>query len=237
MQKLLLLFAIVATLSLRVSAQPQHIGALFGGRFETQGSGNGTIVGLEVQSVEEFRVKGEPLKVVTNLLVSADEKTYRHQYGGAVRLTSVVRYAEPRQRIFFAQAGVQLGGVAFPDTPGTDDGYAKYLWRPVLGAGASFTRDEWSTVVDYQWHIKRKLTGQRNEVRDFRNRFTDGWTSGHRIAAANTIKLSERWLFLLNGATGWYTYQRNPSVYGATLGAVVHRFRVHELSVGIGRKY
>jgi hypothetical protein len=218
-------------------AQPQHIGVLGNGQFEGSGSGNGAICGLEIQSVEHLRVFGQPVKVNTNATFTLDKKTYRNQFGGAIRATSLLRYAEQRHNLFFAQAGVQVGGIAFPDTPGTSDGYAKYIARPVVGGGISVDRDQWSVVVDYQFHFKRKLFAQKPRVSDFKNRVVDGWTSGQRVGVATTFEFASHWLLLVNGAAGWYTYQRNPAQYGAELGSVVHRFNAYEVGIGLGRKY
>lgn len=238
MQKLLLL-SLVFLVSFSCFAQPQHVSALVTGHFEGSGSGNGTIVGVEVQNVHDFRVYGEPLKLVSNVSFTLDEKVYRHQFGGAVRGTALARYAVDKiGRNFFVQAGVQAGGIAFPNTPGSNDGYVKYTWRPVVGGGASFVRDEWSVAVDYQFHVKRKLWANALPI-TAQNRIVDGWTSGHRIGAATTFQLrnSERWLLLFNASSGWNTYQRNAAIYGAQLGSVVHRFNDYQASIGIGRKY
>lgn len=219
-------------------AQPQLFGGLANFQFEGSASGNGTIVGLEVQSIEHLRIKGQPFKLATNVSFTVDKKVYRNQFGGAIRATSLLRYAEPRQRVFFVQGGVQLGGIAFPNTPGTSDGYVKYIARPVVGAGVDWTRDDYSVVVDYQFHFKRKLLSQGLPVRVGAS-VLDGWTSGQRVGVAATwaIPSNPKWLLLVNGAGGGYTYQRNPAVYGAQLGSVVHRFNAYEVSVGIGRKY
>lgn len=233
----LVLVSYLAWLGLSAQAQPQHIGALANFQFEGSGSGNGTIAGLEIQNVEHLRVFGQQLKVASNATFTLDKKTYRNQFGGAVRATSLVRYTEPRHKLFFAQVGIQLGGIAFPDTPGTSDGYAKYIFRPVVGGGLEVTRDGWSVVVDYQFQFKRKLHAQKPQLADFKNRVVDGWTTGQRVGVASTLNLSPKWLLLVNGAGGWYTYQRNPAQYGADLGSVVHRFNAYELSVGVGRRY
>lgn len=234
---LIIIAMILLLLGSVAKAQPQHIGALVNGQFEGSGSGNGTIAGFEIQNVDYLRIYGEDFKLATNATFTLDRKVYRNQFGGSVRAASLLRYSLKPQKVFFIQGGVQVGGIAFPDTPGSDDGYAKYIARPVAGAGIDFTRQEWSVVVDYQFHFKRKLLAQRNSLSDFKNRTVDGWTSGQRLGLAATIQLAPRWILLLNGATGWYTYQRNPAQYGAALGSVVHRFNAYELSLGVGRKY
>lgn len=236
MRKLLSVFLLSLFFVCVAQAQPQHIGLLVNGQFEGSGSGNGTIAGLEIQSVEHLRIKGEPLTLATNLTFTAEQKVYRNQFGGSVRATSLLRYAERRHRLFFAQAGVQVGGVAFPNTPGTSDGYAKYIWRPVVGGGVAVNKDTWATVVDYQFHFKRKLWANVPAT-NFGSRFVDGWSSGQRVGVAVTKSLNERLVFLSNAAAGWYTYQRNPAVYGAHLGSVVHRFNAYEASIGLGWKY
>lgn len=237
MQKLLL-FSIVFFASLGCFAQPQHIGALANFQFEGSASGNGTITGLEIQSIEHLRIKGQPFKLATNASFTIDKKVYRNQFGGAIRATSLLRYAESRQRLLFVQGGVQLGGVAFPNTPGTSDGYVKYIARPAVGGGVDVTRDNYSVVVDYQFHFKRALYSQGLPVRVGAS-VLDGWTSGQRVGVAATFAIpsNPNWLVLVNGAGGGYTYQRNAAVYGAALGSVVHRFNAYEISVGIGRKY
>lgn len=221
-------------LTLPLYAQDNHFGVLFNGQFEGRNSGNGNIVGMEFQHVHAIHSR---LKAVSNLQITSDQKVYRGQYGGAVRFTSLVRYAPDKNRVMFGQAGLNVGGILFPDTPGTDDGYAKYVARPVLGGGVVLPVDDFTAVLDYQWHVKRKLMAQRNEFSDYRNRFVDGWTSGHKVGVQTTTKISENYLLLLNANAGWYTYQRNPARYGAELGSVVHRFTAFEVSVGFGRKY
>lgn len=237
MKKYLFSLWLLCAVAIMAHAQPQHIGALANFQFEGSGSGNGTIAGLEVQNVEHLRIFGEPIKVASNATFTIDKKAYRNQFGGAVRATSLVRYAEQRHKLFFAQAGVQLGGIAFPDTPGTSDGYAKYIVRPVVGGGVDVTRKTWSVVVDYQFQFKRKLYAQKPRLDDFKNRVVDGWTTGQRVGIATTWSVSPNWLLLVNGAGGWYSYQRNPAQYGAELGSVVHRFNAYELSIGVGRRY
>lgn len=235
--KHLLFFALLAA-SLSVCAQPPHAGVLLNAQFEGAGSGNGQIVGVEAQHVAAWRLGFHPFKLATNASFTMDEKVYRHQFGGALRLTSLVRYYEPRERFLFLQGGVNLGGIAFPDTkPGANDGYAKYLLRPVAGGGIDVVRDDYGIVVDYQFHFKRKIYAQAPRVNDFRNRFVDGWTAGQRVGLQSTFVLyKSKWLFLLNAAAGRYGYQRNPALYGSQLGSVVHRFNAYEVSVGLGRK-
>lgn len=231
------IFLLFLALSVATMAQPQHVGGLVNVQFEGSSSGNGTIVGIELQSVEHLRIKGQEFKLATNATITADKKVYRSQFGGAVRATSVLRYALPIKVPFvFIEAGGQIGGIAFPNTPGASDGYVKYIARPVVGAGFDFTRAEWSVTTDYQFQFKRKLFSQGLPVRVGAS-VLDGWTSGQRVGLASTIRISDRWLLLVNGAAGWYSYQRNPAQYGSELGAVIHRFNAYELSVGVGRRY
>lgn len=222
-----------------VQAQPQHVGALANFQFEGAASGNGTIAGLEIQNVEYLRIKGQDFKLATNASFTLDKKVYRNQFGGAARVSSMLRYDLPIQnKLFFIQGGVGFGGIAFPNTPGTADGYVKYLVRPVVGGGIAVTRKDWSVVADYQFLFKRELYAQGLPVKRGASTL-DGWSSGQRVGIAATIAIpsNPRWLILLNGAGGGYTYQRNPAVYGAALGAVIHHFNAYEVSIGVGRKY
>lgn len=233
MQKLLSLITVCAFVAL-CNAQPQHVGVLFNAQFEGRNSGNGTIIGMEVQNVHHFKPY---LRLASNLQITGDQKVYRGQYGGAVRGAGLLRFAPDKNHLMFAQFGGTFGAVLYPDKPGADDGYAKYGMRPVVGGGVTLPVDVFTATIDYQWHARQKLFAQKNELNDFRNRFLDGWTSGHKVSIQTTTEISENYLLLLNGSYGQHSYQRNSAVYGATLGSVVHKFPAFEVSIGIGRKY
>lgn len=233
-----LLMLLILLLPISATAQPQHVGLLLNGQFEEANSGNGTIVGVEAQNTHNFKVKGNYFNATTNAQFTIDEKSYRNQFGGAVRLTSLVRYFDKKNQVVFVQGGINVGGIYFSDTPNSDDGYIKYVARPVAGGGLNIVRDNYSIVVDYQFLFKRKLMAQKNELSDFRNRIIDGWSSGQKVTLRHTLRLNQsQWLLLINANGGRYTYQRNPGVYGPQLGSVVHRYNAYEISVGVGREY
>lgn len=236
MKNLLLLFLLLFTSVVAAVAQPRHVGVLINGQFETSNGGNGSIVGIEGQNVHPFRVGKDQFKVVSNITATVDKKVYRNQFGGAVRASSLVRWHDRTTGMVFLQGGVGVGGILFPDTPEQDDGYVKYAALPIAGAGFSWNDPKFSVVTDYQFHFKRRLLAQRN-LSDFKNRIVDGWTSGQSVGVAATWNLGENYLLLFNTTGGWYTYQRNPGVYGNTLGSVVHKTKALEISIGIGKKY
>lgn len=222
-------------------AQKSHVGILGNLQLESQGSGNGTIYGGEIQNVQYLRVFGQTFNVATNLQITADKKLYRSQFGGAARLRSTVRYSPiPNAKPFFLQAGLYAGGIVFPNTtPTANDEYVKYIAQPVGGAGVIIQdkKGEYSIVLNYLWLVKRAIYAQ-NKPLNFQGRYIDGWTHGQRIGLESAIAINKtRWLFLLNSSFGKFTYVRNPGVYGPVLGNVPHRYSVTEVSVGLGRKY
>lgn len=221
---LLILFALLPTFCL---AQKQNVGILVNGQFEGGGSGNGTIVGVEAQNAHHLK---EKLKIVTNATFTLDKKTYLNQFGGAIRLTSLARYKVVND--FFIQGGLGVGGIAFKDQ------YAKYIARWIAGGGYDYTGKDFSLAAGYEFHSKRKLHAQKAQIADFKNRVIDGYTFGHKGNIQGAIVLGKtKLLLLVNGEIGRYGYQRNAAVYGAQLGAVVHRFWASGVSVGIGRAY
>lgn len=226
----LLLFAVMC------AAQPQHLGGTLNVQIETTGSGNGAIAGFNVQNFHAFKFKTKKIGVASQASFTLDKKEYRNQFGGALRFSSVVRV--PLQYGLFIGGGVGVSGIVFSDLQGSNDGYAKYNARPVAAAGYAINGKEFSTVVQYQYRIKRALWAQENEVKKFKERHIDGWTGGQQVDLQSTINIKQsKWIILVNFGGGRFYYRRNPVYYGAELGAVTHRFNAYTIDFGLGHIY
>lgn len=234
----LLIFLFLA-LSVSVLGQPQQIGVTFHTEIEGLGNksttGNGAILGPEFQWVHQTK----RLTFVNTLSVTADKKGYLNSFGLAPRWHSRARYHIPQkldESRTFIEAGFNLSGVQYTG----EGGYAKYALQPVAGFGFDFSPPSrvMSLVASYNFNFKSPLHAQKSFTNGS-NRILDGWTWGQRgkVEVAIPFTPQSKWLYLINASAGKTSYRRNAAVYGAALGAEIHRFTVLEISVGLGRLY
>lgn len=232
-------YLLALVLSLLVScaayAQPQHVGVMVNTQIEGAGTGNGAIVGVEGQWVHQTKW----LTFVNNLSITADKKGYLNSYGVSPRLHSRARYHIPQQldeSRTFIEAGFNLSGVQYTG----EGGYAKFALQPVAGFGFDFSppNQSMSLVASYNFNFKAPLHAQKSFANGS-NRILDGWSWGQKgkLEVAIPATATSKWVYLANVSAGRSVYRRNPAVYGAALGAELHRFTVIEVSVGFGRLY
>lgn len=212
--------------------QPSHVAVMVNGQFEGAGSGNGTIAGVEVQDV----TRKARTVVVLNGRVTWDKKSYLDRYGTALRLQAQARYFLPlgADKVFVAGGG-KFGHVHYPDSATAKDGYTKYAFQPIVGGGVQVgDESRCSCILGYNYQFKTGLKAFGSSA----VRILDGWTQGHEIKAETVWPVRQsKWLVLFNLAWSRTTYQRNPDIYGAVLGAVKHPYNATEVSIGFGRGY
>lgn len=216
-------------------AQHSHAGVLLNSQFEGAGSGNGTIVGTELQANLNFRLGSQELAFINNLQLTRDTKTYLNQAGWTQRNQARLRYFVPRANGAFIQAGAYFGHTSYPD--GELLGYTKRIVQPVVGAGYRY-HDKTGVITingNYLYQLPGTLWATRT---DRPIAYRDGRTWGQRIGVETSVRIKQsRWLGLFNLSHGWSTYQRDAAFYGAEAAAIKHRFTVTEISFGVAYQW
>jgi hypothetical protein len=229
--------ALSLLLTLTVNAQatqerePQHVALLGTYQFSDGRDGNGAAVGCIVQGAMDLQ--WQKLQLAGTAQFSSDLKVYRHQTGGAARVRLNMR---KYFKHFFAQGGLYTGGIYFADLPNSNDGYVKYLVRPLVGGGVHFGDKNFSATAQYGYHVNGKLYARDNELTRA-SRTIDGWSEAHWVGVSTFTRLNEKWFLAVNAGWNRSAYRRNPAVYGQELGSVTHVSHAYDFAVGVGYRF
>lgn len=234
-KKLAYTVIIVIGLASAVAAQPDHIGATYSIKPSDGKDGNGTSFGGAIEaswSIPNY----EWLRVKSETRLSMDPKGYRNQNGLAIRSRNVGRAYLPHAQGAFFEAGFYWSHVSFSDTPGTNDGYKKWIMQPIIGAGFEISPhpEVVSAVVEYKYFIPGSL---KAKPYDGGATVRDGGSWTHEVEGDIIWSVNNRWAALINARFNRSFYTRDPNLYGQQYNGIKYASNGFEVGFGIAWKF